>query len=149
MGRLPLLGKVGRLRSLLVLLAGIGGFLALSLHTHRVSSNIEESESKVPERIRAYARQGAELDVEEDGYRYAWDRSVKGVDILVARPVELGRTGARAFATPDGVHVFEFDPTLFTAPPEGPPVAPLRRYFALPKERLEKTDPPVGWKPVP
>jgi hypothetical protein len=139
-GRRQGFGKVGHVRSLVVLFLALAGFGYLAIQPHRHAESLLRAEERALEELRARAKQPIHDGVAEAaGYEFRWAEG----SVLLARP---SRAGVRWFATADGELIYEYDPTLFQSGPSGPATEPMVQYLLLKPGDSNLTSRPPGWK---
>ncbi len=131
-------GRVGYSRGVksLAVIAVAAGVFGWVLY-----ANWHEANAVVLAEDAARIRLGETPGVPSDAGGYRFEN--RG-DLLVALPAA---DGMRWFATSDGgVSVWEFDTVRHRVPRNGPDLAALGRFLALPADR--RGAPPLGWEPA-
>ena len=141
-------GKVWAVRSIIVMVLALAGFLWLVLDSHRRADDLFARERAIPAELIQRAQRGVGGDQEALGYRFFWTPGGELDPVLIAGPIEAGRTGVRWFATLDGTKIYEYDPTVFKAPPAGPNPRPMQKFLSVPAKHRSKSLRPPGWRPL-
>jgi len=133
-------------RAILLMVLGLAAFLAAVLLPHRQADELAAREAAIPPEIAVRAALGVKPPTEVHGYRFRWTAALEFDPLLVAGPLEYGKTGVRWFATRDGRAIYEYDPTLFVAGAKGPNTRDLQKYLSLPEGQRPKSVRLFGWK---
>ena len=126
----------------------LAGFLWMVLDSHRRAEDLLAHEAPIPHEMRERAQQGVAAEAQARGYRFFWTEGGEWEPVLIARPVEAGRTGVRWFATRTGEEIYEYDPTVFSMPRRGLNPRPIQKYLSVPERRRDQTPLPAGWRPL-